>query len=166
MRRWICLSGFRRLLATVSAAGAVACNEPLLEPRCDRCNEVRVQTDIQEYATGAQVAFTISNLTSDMLRYDWCSVVAASRRLGGAEEPFDTAHRPSARCGAGAGPAEIAANMRALDAGGSVRDSLMLRPGAIQQEYRVLLWLVAADGTLEAGNPVFSNGFDVTPSGQ
>jgi hypothetical protein len=146
------------VLALVSVAG---CKEGLTEPQCDRCDEMRVITDRPEYRPGSVIAFTITNRTSTVLRYDWCSVTLASR--GNADE-FPINYSPARRCGIGAGPAEVLEHMVLIDPGATLRDSVSISGAANQSQYRLHVWLLDEVGLPEPGNPIVSNVFDVYPS--
>ena len=139
----------------------LSCRKSVADPTCDRCDEMRIRSERTAYRPTAAITFTITNLTSGTLRYDWCSVVAGGRT--NTSKPFNIEYRPDRRCGAGAGAAEVLANMRVLAAGASVRDSVVLSPGAYQGEYRVQIWLLDVAGLIEVGNPVVSNTFEVFP---
>ena len=104
------------------------------------------------------IAFTVTNRTSDVLRYDWCSVGLASK---GGSGGFDLQYSPSRRCGFGAGSQDVLARMVQVAPGASVRDSIL--GSAIQSVYRVHVWLVDENGVPETGNPVASNSFDMFP---
>ena len=143
------------LLAIVSL---LACSDGPTEPNCDRCSELRVVTDRGEYRPGTMIAFTVTNRTSAVLRYDWCSVGLASR---GGSGGFDLQYSASRRCGFGAGTEEVLEHMVSIAPGASVRDSIL--GSAIQSVYRVHVWLVDETGAPETGNPVASNAFDMFP---
>lgn len=151
---------FSRFSVFVAVVSLVACSEGVTEPKCARCGELRVITDRPEYRPGRVVAFTITNRTSAVLRYDWCSVGLASRAFSG---EFEVLYSPARRCGLGAGLAEVLEHMVLIQPGESRRDSVSLSGAANQSQYRVHIWLLDDNGVPEGGNPVASNTFDVFP---
>ena len=145
-------------LAPLAIVLLLACSDGSTEPNCDRCDELRVVTDRPEYRPGTIVAFTVTNRTSAVLRYDWRSVGLASRGTSG---EFELQYSPSRRCGFGAGTDQVREHMIPLAPGESVRDSIL--GSAIQSVYRLHVWLVDENGMQETGNPVASNSFDMFP---
>jgi hypothetical protein len=143
------------LLALVACEGS-----GIADPNCALCDELRIRTDRADYNPRSLVRFTLTNRTSDSLRYDWCSVVGMGRVS--TDRPFDTEYRVQARCGAGAGLADVIANMRVLAPGASSRDSVSLN-ASYQGDYQVQVWLVDAGGGVVPHNPVVSNLFSVRP---
>lgn len=150
-----------RLSLMAVLVSLAACSEGITAPKCDRCDEMRVLTDRSEYRPGSVVAFTITNRTSSVLRYDWCSVSLASR---GSTDGFEVRYTPARRCGFGADIQDVIDHMVLIDPGASLRDSLTINSGANQSQYRLHIWLVDETGAPEAGNPVASNIFDVFPA--
>jgi len=134
-------------------------SDGITEPKCERCDEMRVVTDRPEYRPGSVVAFTLTNRTTTELRYDWCSVAVASR--GSAD--FETNYSPARRCGFGAGLSDVLEHMVLLAPGETLRDSAAISSGAAQSQYRIQLWLLDENGLPETGNPIASNIFDVYP---
>ena len=134
-------------------------SDGITEPKCERCDEMRVVTDRPEYRPGSVVAFTLTNRTTADLRYDWCSVAVASR----GSSDFETNYSPARRCGFGAGLSEVLEHMVVLAPGETLRDSATISSGAAQSQYRIQLWLLDENGLPETGNPVASNIFDVYP---
>ena len=154
-----------RALELVSAIGLLAlagCGNGITAPKCALCDELRVLTDHAEYRQGSWVAFTITNRTPDVLRYDWCSVEHVARTSS--EEPFDVRYVPSRRCGFGAGIDQVREHMVALASGEARRDSVFLSGAAFQGQYRIHVWLVDESGVPDADNPVVSNTVDVFPT--
>jgi hypothetical protein len=139
-----------------------ACSEGITAPTCDRCDEMRVLTDRPEYRPGSTIAFTISNRTTDVLRYDWCAVGLSSR--GNGDDFPRSTYSPARRCGIGAGLEEVLDRMVLIQPGESLRDSVTVSSGASQSVYRITVWLLDETGVPEAGNPVVSNTFDVFPA--
>ena len=135
-----------------------ACSGGITAPDCDRCNELRVVTDRSEYRPGSVIAFTITNRTSTVLRYDWCSVGLSSR---GSDGVFKANYSPSRRCGFGAGLTQVLEKMVLMSPGVTLRDSIV--GTAIQSHYRLALWLLDESGVPEDGNPVVSNTFEMFP---
>src|SRR5688572_32045157 len=92
----------RRLPFFVSSVlvALTVCSEGITAPKCERCDEMRVLTDRPEYRPGSTIAFTISNRTTAVLPYDWCSVGLASRGNGDDFPP--ATYSPARRCGIGA----------------------------------------------------------------
>ena len=154
-------TNYYRITAVLAFVAITGCKDGLTEPTCDRCDEMRVVTDRPEYRPGSTIAFTITNRTSTVLRYDWCSVTLASR--GNADE-FPIVYSPAKRCGIGAGPADVLEHMVLVDPGASLRDSVNISGAANQSQYRVHVWLLDEAGLPELGNPIVSNVFDVYPS--
>lgn len=152
-----------KALGLVSAIGLLAltgCGNGITEPKCDRCDELRVLTDHAEYRQGTWIAFTITNRTPDVLRYDWCSVEHVARTT---DAPFDVRYAPSRRCGFGAGIDEVREHMVTLATGEGKRDSVFLSGAAFQGQYRIHVWLVDENGVADPDNPVVSNTVDVFP---
>jgi hypothetical protein len=150
-----------RLAALLSVASLAACDKGITAPDCDRCDEMRVLTDRLAYRPGSTIVFSISNRTTDVLRYDWCSVGLQSR---GNTNDFPTAtYLPSRRCGIGAGLTEVLSHMVVIPAGGMVRDSSAISGAANQSWYRVTVWLVDETGVPQQANPVVSNTIDIYP---
>ena len=150
-----------RLTLVVAVVTLPGCSsDAITEPECDRCDEMRVITDRPEYRPGSVIAFTLTNRTSTVLRYDWCSVAIASR---GSSEEFQTPYSPARRCGFGAGLSDVLEHMVLIPPGETVRDSATISSGAVQSQYRLHLWLLDENGLTETGNPVASNIFDVYP---
>lgn len=147
-------------MAAVAALVSLGCGGGITEPKCERCDELRVVTDRPEYRPGSVISFTIVNRTTTPLRYDWCSVVLASR---GNDDEFDIHYSPARRCGFGAGTAEVMERLVIIGPGESYRDSLTISTAANQSQYRLHLWLVDVNGVPEVGNPVVSNTFDIYP---
>ena len=145
-------------LFPLAIVSLLACSDSVTEPKCDRCSELRVVTDRAEYRPGTMIAFTVTNRTSAVLRYDWCSVGLASR---GGSGGFELQYSASRRCGFGAGSEDVLEHMVPVAPGQSVRDSIL--GSAIQSVYRVHVWLVDEAGAPETGNPVASNSFDMFP---
>ena len=151
-----------RLFAVLAAVLAIsACSDDITAPTCDRCDELRVLTDRPEYRPGSVIAFTVTNRTTDVLRYDWCSVAIGSR--GNGDEFPPAVYSPSRRCGIGAGVEEVLDRMVLIPQGESYRDSVTISGGANQSLYRITIWLIDENGVPQAGNPVVSNTFDVYP---
>ncbi|HEX6315531.1 MAG TPA: hypothetical protein VFZ73_11755 [Gemmatimonadaceae bacterium] len=148
----------RRFLVILALGALPACSDGITEPKCDRCAELRVLTDRAEYRLGSAIAFTLTNRTNAVLRYDWCSVGLASQARDGT---FGLRYSPARRCGFGAGTQQVLQHMVVIPAGASVRDSVY--GSAVQSVYRLHVWLVQEDGTPETGNPVASNSFDMYP---
>ena len=136
-----------------------ACGEDITAPSCERCDDVRILSDRTEYRPGGVVRFTITNLTTDALRYDWCSMALASRST---EIAFESVYRPSRRCGPNAGMNEVLEHLQTIGPGETRSDSLAVTV-AYQGQQRVHLWLVDVNGVPETGNPVVSNIFLVYP---
>ena len=154
-----------RALGLVSAVGLLAlagCGNGITAPKCDRCDELRVLTDHAEYRQGTWIAFTITNRTPDVLRYDWCSVEHAARTS--TESPFKVRYLPSRRCGFGAGIDEVREKMVVLAPAESARDSVSLSGAAFQGQYRIHVWLVDETGVADPNQPVVSNTVDVFPT--
>jgi hypothetical protein len=150
-----------RLAAAASVLSLFACDKGITAPNCDRCDEMRVLTDRPEYRPGSTIAFTIANRTSNVLRYDWCSVGLNSR---GNNDDFPPAtYSPSRRCGIGAGLDDVLEKMVVLQPGESVRDSVSVSGGANQSLYRIAIWLIDENGSVLQGNPVVSNTIDIFP---
>ena len=147
------------MAALVVAAG---CGNGITAPKCDRCDELRVLTDHAEYRQASWIAFTITNRTPDMLRYDWCSVSHVGRISS--DTPFDVRYIPSRRCGVGAGIDEVRENMVVLAPAESARDSVFLSGAAFQGQYRIHVFLVDESGVADEDNPVVSNTVDVFPT--
>jgi hypothetical protein len=145
-------------LAPLAIVSLLACSDGATEPTCDRCSELRIVTDRAEYRPGTMIAFTVTNRTSAVLSYDWCSVGLASR---GGSGGFELRYSPSRRCGFGAGLEEVLEHMVPVAPGESVRDSIL--GSAVQSVYRVHVWLLDETGAPEPGNPVASNSFDMFP---
>jgi hypothetical protein len=124
---------------------------------------MRVVTDRPEYRPGSTIAFSITNRTSAVLRYDWCSTTFASRA---SSEEFESHYSPASRCGIGAGLAEVLEHMVVVAPGETLRDSATISSGAPQSQYRIHLWLLDETGQPETGNPVVSNIFDVYPGAE
>jgi hypothetical protein len=137
-------------------------NGGITAPKCERCDEMQVLTDRPEYRPGSTIAFTISNRTTDVLRYDWCSVGLASRGNGDDFPPAN--YSPARRCGIGAGVQEVVDHMVLIQPGESLRDSVTISGAANQSLYRITIWLLDENGIPQAGNPVVSNTFDVFPA--
>lgn len=151
-----------RLAAFVAVASLMSCGgDGITAAKCDRCHEMRVLTDHPEYRPGSKIAFTLTNRTADVLRYDWCSVELVSRPS--ADVNFRARYLPSRRCGIDAGTAQVIEHMILLAPGASVRDSVSISGAANQSQYRLNVWLVDETGVADA-SPVASNTFDVYPS--
>lgn len=154
---------FFRLSSIVALMSVAACGDKgVTAPTCDRCGEMRVVTDRPEYRPGSTIAFTLTNRTTDVLRYDWCSVGLSSRTSTTVD--FEVRYTPSRRCGFGAGTAEVLEKMVLLAPGESVRDSVSVSGAANQSQYRLHVWLLDPNGVPETGNPIVSNIFEVFPS--
>ena len=149
------------VLSAVILLGAPGCSDGITAPKCDRCDEMQVLTDRPEYRPGSVVAFTVTNRTADVLRYDWCSVSLASRGNGDDFPP--AVYSPARRCGFGADVQDVLEHMVMLQPGETYRDSVNVNSGANQSLYRVTIWLLDENGTPQPGNPVVSNTFDVFP---
>ena len=152
-----------RLTAAALVALSGCSSDGITEPKCDRCDEMRVITDRPEYRPGSTIAFTVTNRTTAVLRYDWCSVAVASR---GTSDDFVTPYSPARRCGFGAGLAEVLEHMVLIAPGETLRDSTAVSSGAAQSQYRIHLWLLDETGLPETGNPIASNVFDVFPGAE
>ena len=139
-----------------------ACDNGITDAKCDRCDEMRVRTDRAEYRPGSFAAFSVTNRTDEVLRYDWCSVSLVSRTS--TEVPFPVSYNPGRRCGFGASTDVVLAHMVPIAPGESIRDSVSVAGGSNQGQYRVHIWLLDAEGLPEGGNPVASNTFDVYPA--
>ena len=150
----------RLTVATALVAVAGCSTDGVTAPTCDRCDEMRVVTDRQEYRPGSVIAFTITNRTNEVLRYDWCSTSFSSR---GNSHEFEARYLPASRCGFGAGLAEVLEHMVLIAPGETLRDSANISSGAVQSQYRIHLWLLDETGLPETGNPIVSNVFDVYP---
>src|SRR5262245_11759475 len=111
-------TNFLRVSVAVALVAVVGCGDGITEPECDRCSEMRIITDRPEYRPGSVIVFTITNRTSDVLRYDWCSVTLSSTVSD------EVGYSPARRCGPGAGPADVLARMVVIDPGASLRDSV------------------------------------------
>ena len=142
-------------------AALAACSDGITAPNCERCDEMQVLTDRPEYRPGSTIAFTISNRTADVLRYDWCSVGIASRGNGDDFPP--ATYSPARRCGIGADIQDVLDHLVLIQPGESLRDSVTISGAANQSLYRITIWLLDETGTPQAGNPVVSNTFDVYP---
>ena len=153
-----------RLLAAAILLILTGCSEDITAPKCERCDEMRVITDRPEYRPGSVIAFTITNRTTDVLRYDWCSVVLASRGSGDDFPPM--AYSPTRRCGFGATVQDVLDKMVVIQPGASLRDSVSVSGAANQSVYRVTIWLLDENGFPQQGNPIVSNTFDVYPSAE
>ena len=151
-----------RVAAAVVLLMLAGCSEGITEPKCERCHEMRVITDRPEYRPGSTIAFTVTNRTSDVLRYDWCSVALASRGNGDDFPPM--AYSPTRRCGFGATVQDVLDHMVLIQPGGNLRDSVSVSGAANQSLYRVTIWLLDETGLPLQGNPVVSNTFDVYPA--
>lgn len=150
-----------RLSVLAATLMVAACSKGITEPQCDRCDEIRVITDRPEYRPGSMIAFTITNRTTTVMRYDWCSVALASRGNG---DDFPPAiYNPGRRCGFGAGVDKVLEHAVVLQPGQSTRDSLSISGAANQSLYRLAIWLLDETGLPQQGNPVVSNTFDVYP---
>jgi hypothetical protein len=147
-----------RLTIVVAMFLLAGCSDGITEPKCERCDEMRVVTDRAEYRPGSVIKFTITNRTSNVLRYDWCSVGLANK---GNDGSFGLRYSPARRCGFGAGTQEVLQHMIVMPAGTSVRDSIVA--SAVQSVYRLHVWLLDENGAPETGNPVASNAFDMYP---
>lgn len=154
--------GFRFTTFTALIALSGCSSDGITEPKCERCDEMRVVTDRPEYRPGSVVVFTLTNRTTSELRYDWCSVAVASR----GSSDFEINYSPARRCGFGAGLAEVLEHMVILAPGETLRDSATISSGATQSQYRIQLWLLDENGLPEAGNPIASNIFDVFPGAE
>ena len=151
-----------RLPAVLAAIVALSsCSDAITAPKCDRCDELRVLTDRPEYRPGSVIAFNVSNRTTGVLRYDWCSVAIASR--GNGDEFPPAVYSPARRCGIGAGVEDVLDHMVLIPQGETYRDSVTISGGANQSLYRITIWLIDENGVPQAGNPVVSNTFDVYP---
>ena len=150
----------RLIIVTALVALAGCSSDSITEPECDRCDEMRVVTDRPEYRPGSVIAFTLTNRTTAVLRYDWCSVAFASK---GSSEEFQTPYSPARRCGFGAGLPDVLEHMVLIPPGETLRDSATISSGAVQSQYRIHLWLLDENGLPETGNPIASNVFDVFP---
>jgi hypothetical protein len=147
-----------RLAIFAVAVALSACSDGITAPSCDRCDEMRVLTDRAEYRPGTTIAFTITNQTSTVLRYDWCSVGMASKAVDG---KFTLSYSPARRCGFGAGLTEVLENMVVIPPGETLRDSII--GSSTQSLYRLHIWLLEESGAPEVGNPVVSNTFEMFP---
>ena len=137
------------------------CSNDIAAPSCERCDELRVLTDRPEYRPGSVIAFNVSNRTTSVLRYDWCSVALASRGNG---DDFPPAiYSPARRCGFGAGVDDVLEHMVLIPQGETYRDSVTISGAANQSWYRITIWLIDENGVPQPGNPVVSNTFDVYP---
>ena len=154
------ITRFRLIIVTALVALAGCSSDSITEPECDRCDEMRVVTDRPEYRPGSVIAFTLTNRTTAVLRYDWCSVAFASK---GSSEEFQTPYSPARRCGFGAGLPDVLEHMVLIPPGETLRDSATISSGAVQSQYRIHLWLLDENGLPETGNPIASNVFDVFP---
>jgi hypothetical protein len=154
------ITAFRLTIVMALVAFPGCSSDGITEPKCDRCDEMRVVTDRPEYRPGSVIAFSLTNRTSAVLRYDWCSVAIASR---GSSEEFQTPYSPARRCGYGAGLPDVLEHMVLISPGETLRDSATISSGAVQSQYRIHLWLLDENGLPESGNPVASNIFDVYP---
>lgn len=155
-------SNFLRLAAVAVLSSLAGCGGGITEPKCDRCDELRVVTDREEYRPGSTIAFTITNRTPSVLRYDWCSVGVASRGNGDDFPP--AAYSPARRCGFGADVQDVLDHMVLIQPGEILRDSVTISSGANQSLYRITIWLLDETGVPQEGNPVVSNTFDVFPA--
>ena len=153
-------TAFRLTVFTGLVALSACSSDGITEPKCDRCDEMRVVTDRAEYRPGSVIAFTLTNRTTTALRYDWCSVAIASR---GNSDEFEANYSPARRCGFGAGLSDVLEHMVVIPPGETLRDSASVSSGAAQSQYRIQLWLLDENGLPENGNPVVSNIFDVFP---
>jgi hypothetical protein len=153
----------RRFTIIISAVlvAVAACSDGITAPNCERCDEMQVITDRPEYRPGSTIAFTISNRTTQLLRYDWCSVGLASRGNGDDFPP--ATYSPARRCGIGADIDEVLEHLVLIRPGESLRDSVTISGAANQSWYRVMIWLLDENGVPQPGNPVVSNTFDVYP---
>jgi hypothetical protein len=151
-----------RMTAVAVVVTVAGCGGGITEPKCDRCAELRVVTDRPEYRPGTNIAFTITNRTSSVLRYDWCSVGLASRGSGDDFPP--AVYSPSRRCGFGAGMQDVLDHMVLVEPGENLRDSVAISTAAHQSQYRITIWLLDESGVRQPGNPVVSNTFDVFPA--
>ena len=154
------INASRLTILTALVALSGCSSDGITEPTCDRCDEMRVVTDRPEYRPGSVIAFTVTNRTTAVLRYDWCSVAFASK---GSSEAFETAYSPARRCGFGAGLPEVLEHMVLIEPGETLRDSASISSAAVQSQYRLHLWLLDENGLPETGNPIASNIFDVYP---
>ena len=145
-------------MALVAVAG---CDKGITDASCELCSEMRIRTDKAEYRPGAKVVFSITNRTTDVLRYDWCSVTAAART--DSDVPFEVRYTPSRRCGFTADVNDVLEHMQVMQPGATILDSLNLNSGSVQAQYRLHVWMVDETGLPETGNPVASNTFDVFP---
>ena len=152
---------FRLTVVTALVALSGCSSDGITEPKCDRCDEMRVITDRPEYRPGSVIAFTVTNRTTSVLRYDWCSVAIASR---GSSDETEIPYSPARRCGFGAGLEQVLEHMVLIPPGEVLRDSTTISSGAAQSQYRLHLWLLDENGLPETGNPIISNTFDVFPS--
>jgi hypothetical protein len=157
------ITGFRLTVVTALVALSGCSSDGITEPECDRCDEMRIITDRPEYRPGSVIAFTLTNRTTTVLRYDWCSVAVASR---GSSDDFETPYSPARRCGFGAGLSEVLEHMVLIPPGETLRDSATISSGAAQSQYRIHLWLLDENGLPELGNPIASNIFDVYPGAE
>jgi len=159
MKRSCWRHGVRVRFALILVFSVGCSDDRITDASCDRCDELQIRTERSEYRPGSIVRFSITNLTSTPLLYDWCSMGLAARTT---EAPFEVVYRPSHRCGPNAGLEEVLANIQSILPGETRRDSLLVKV-AFQGQQRVHLWLIDSTGHVEAENPVASNIFLVFP---
>jgi hypothetical protein len=122
---------------------------------------MRVITDRPAYRPGTWIGFTVTNRTQAVLRYDWCSVSLASR--GNGDDFPEARYSPARRCGFAADLQVVLDHVVPIQPGATLRDSVSVPGGANQSLYRVVVWLLDANGAPELGNPVVSNTVEVYP---
>ncbi|WP_419167564.1 hypothetical protein [Candidatus Palauibacter sp.] len=144
---------------------ALSCDSGATGPRgslCDTRHGAEVCVDRAEYGLHDVIAITTRNVSDRAIFKDACGT---SRVAEMDSEDVRPIYAPHLNCGPGVTLATIVERMVRLEPGASTQETLQIG-FAVQDFYRVYVWILAADGTLAADSPATSGFFTILPSGR
>jgi len=153
-----------RLLVAIAGTGGVGACSSLTGPdeQCSTSDNIEICTDKAEYATGATVSFTITNLGQATIFQDMCSGGTVGRRK--ASEEWSPVSGTTRLCREDQTVEDVIANMRSLEPGKALNDQIKTSPFAFQGFWKIQVYVVDQDGQRIREEPFDSAVFDIFPS--
>ncbi len=147
-----------------AVAVASACGN-LLGPegfRCAQSDGIEICTEGEEYRPGSTLVFDLTNLRSESVWVDLCSI---AKEVADRSDQYwvEIVYSPNRRCGFNPGPEVLAQNRPEVEPGGTLTHSIVVH-SVVQAVYRLDVWLLDEAGNFLSDDPFQSGKFAMFPS--
>jgi hypothetical protein len=152
------------LVLAITGTGGVGACSSLTGPDevCNTSGDIKICTDRAEYATGATVSFTITNLGQATVFQDMCSGGTVGRRK--TNEEWSPVSGTTRLCREDQTIEDVIANMRPLERGQTLNDQIKTSTFAFQGYWKLQVYVVDQDGHRIREDPFDSAVFEIFPS--